>query len=48
MLFLEGLDLYERRLDKQYSLTDCISMHHAIDERRLKEWQARWDILGVF
>ena len=26
MLFLEGLDLYERRLDKQYSLTDCISM----------------------
>jgi predicted nucleic acid-binding protein len=26
MLFLEGLDLYERRVDKQYSLTDCISM----------------------
>jgi uncharacterized protein len=24
--FLEGLDLYERRQDKQYSLTDCISM----------------------
>jgi uncharacterized protein len=26
VLFLEGLTLYERRLDKQYSLTDCISM----------------------
>lgn len=26
-LFLEGLALYERRLDKQYSLTDCLSMH---------------------
>lgn len=25
-LFLEGLDLYESRLDKGYSLTDCISM----------------------
>ncbi len=24
--FLAGLDLYERRLDKGYSLTDCISM----------------------
>jgi predicted nucleic acid-binding protein len=24
--FLDGLDLYERRQDKQYSLTDCISM----------------------
>lgn len=24
--FLSGLGLYERRLDKQYSLTDCISM----------------------
>ena len=24
--FLEGLALYESRLDKQYSLTDCISM----------------------
>ena len=24
--FLEGLDLYRRRLDKEYSLTDCISM----------------------
>jgi hypothetical protein len=24
------------------------SKHHAIDERRLKEWQARWDILGIF
>ena len=24
------------------------SKHHAIDERRLKEWQARWDILGLF
>ncbi len=25
-LFLMGLDLYERRLDKGYSLPDCISM----------------------
>jgi predicted nucleic acid-binding protein len=25
--FLDGLALYERRLDKQYSLIDCISMH---------------------
>jgi hypothetical protein len=24
------------------------SKHHAIDERRLAEWQARWDILGIF
>jgi predicted nucleic acid-binding protein len=24
--FLEGLSLYESRLDKEYSLTDCISM----------------------
>jgi predicted nucleic acid-binding protein len=24
--FLLGLDLYEARPDKQYSLTDCISM----------------------
>ena len=24
--FLEGLDLYESRPDKEYSLTDCISM----------------------
>lgn len=24
--FLSGLELYEGRLDKQYSLTDCISM----------------------
>ena len=24
--FLEGLALYESRLDKAYSLTDCISM----------------------
>jgi predicted nucleic acid-binding protein len=24
--FADGLDLYERRLDKQYSLTDCIIM----------------------
>ncbi|MBI4314430.1 MAG: hypothetical protein HY679_00720, partial [Chloroflexi bacterium] len=22
--------------------------HHAIDERRLKDWQGRWDILGIF
>jgi len=25
--FLNGLDLYERRLDKQYSAVDCISMN---------------------
>jgi predicted nucleic acid-binding protein len=25
--FLRGLDLYERRTDKSYSLTDCISMN---------------------
>ena len=25
--FLEGLALYENRLDKGYSLTDCISMN---------------------
>ncbi len=25
--FLRGLDLYERRLDKGYSLVDCISMN---------------------
>ena len=24
--FLSGLDLYTQRLDKEYSLTDCISM----------------------
>jgi len=24
--FLQGLNLYENRLDKEYSLTDCISM----------------------
>ncbi|MGB5594842.1 MAG: PIN domain-containing protein [Crocosphaera sp.] len=24
--FLQGLNLYRRRLDKKYSLTDCISM----------------------
>jgi len=26
-LFLDGIELYERRLDKGYSLTDCISMN---------------------
>jgi predicted nucleic acid-binding protein len=26
-MFLDGLALYESRLDKEYSLTDCISMH---------------------
>jgi len=25
--FIKGLQLYARRLDKQYSLTDCISMN---------------------
>ena len=24
------------------------SRHHAIDERRLEAWQARWEILGIF
>ncbi|MCW3095162.1 MAG: putative nucleic acid-binding protein contains domain [Chthonomonadaceae bacterium] len=24
---MDGLDLYERRVDKGYSLTDCISMN---------------------
>ena len=24
------------------------STHHAIDEKRLSEWQGRWDILGIF
>jgi hypothetical protein len=24
------------------------STHHAIDERRLKDWQERWDVLGIF
>lgn len=24
------------------------STHHSIDERRLKDWQGRWDILGIF
>ena len=30
--FLRGLDLYERRLDKGYSLVDCISMNTMRDE----------------
>ena len=25
--FIRGVELYEKRLDKQYSLTDCISMN---------------------
>jgi len=24
------------------------STHHAIDENRLREWQGRWEILGIF
>jgi Holliday junction resolvase-like predicted endonuclease len=24
------------------------SMHHAIDEKRLSQWQERWEILGIF
>ncbi len=24
------------------------STHHAIDERRLEAWEARWDVLGIF
>ncbi len=35
-IFLSGLELYENRLDKNYSLTDCISMH-AMRERGLTE-----------
>lgn len=36
MSFLEGLELYESRLDKGYSLTDCISMN-VCRELRIKE-----------
>lgn len=35
-LFLGGLQLYDSRKDKQYSLTDCISME-LMRERQLKE-----------
>jgi len=35
-LFLAGLDLYERRPDKQYSLVDCISMQ-VMRERGITE-----------
>jgi len=34
--FLAGLNLYEQRLDKGYSLTDCISMT-IMRERRIQE-----------
>jgi predicted nucleic acid-binding protein len=34
--FLAGLDLYERRPDKAYSLTDCISMN-AMRERGITD-----------
>jgi len=34
--FLAGLALYERRADKQYSLTDCISMN-VMRQRRIRE-----------
>ena len=34
--FLAGLELYERRQDKEYSLTDCISMS-AMDGRGIRE-----------
>ena len=34
--FLRGVELYEQRLDKEYSLTDCISMNamrsHSVSE----------------
>jgi predicted nucleic acid-binding protein len=30
--FLEGLDLYEKRRDKSYSLTDCISMNTMLSQ----------------
>jgi predicted nucleic acid-binding protein len=34
--FLAGLALYERRPDKEYSLTDCISMN-VMRRRRIQE-----------
>ena len=34
--FLQGLELYENRLDKGYSLTDCISMS-VMRERGIQE-----------
>ena len=34
--FLQGLELYENRLDKGYSLTDCISMS-VMREREMQE-----------
>jgi predicted nucleic acid-binding protein len=34
--FLKGLELYEERLDKQYSMTDCISMT-VMKEREITE-----------
>ena len=30
--FLSGLDLYNRRADKGYSLTDCVSMQTMLQE----------------
>jgi hypothetical protein len=35
-LFRAGLDLYGRRLDKEWSLTDCISLV-VMEERGLRE-----------
>ncbi|HEY6346493.1 MAG TPA: hypothetical protein VIY49_33800 [Bryobacteraceae bacterium] len=35
-LFLAGLTLYERRPDKEYSLTDCISMN-VMRQRQIRE-----------
>ena len=35
-LFIRGLDLYEQRLDKRYSLADCISMA-VMRERSINE-----------
>ena len=32
IIFLRGLELYERRADKAYSLVDCISMNSMRDE----------------
>ncbi len=34
--FLSGLERYERRKDKEYSLTDCISMN-AMESRSISE-----------
>ena len=37
--FLHALDLYEKRLDKEYSLTDCASMSVMSGLRNLRSYQ---------